>query len=480
MPKKLFFIFLILIIILTSGFGCKTVSKKVKEKMQPITLEYWRVWDGPDDFADIIAKYKQLHPYVTINYTKLRYDEYEEKLIDAFAEDRGPDIFSIQNTWIRKYKSKIAPMPSTITMAYPVVKGTLKKETVIELRTKKSLTLKELQDKFLDVVYDDVVIKDKGEKEDKPTEKNYALPLYVDNLAMFYNRDLLNNAGIIQIPRFWNKEFYKDVKKLTKQNNKGKIVQAGVALGGSDNIVHSPDILSVLMMQSGAVMMDESRRVMFHLEQVDANGQSFYPGQMALRFYSDFANPAKEVYTWNKNMDNSLDLFAQGKLAIMFGYSYMIPQIRAQAPKLNFSVARLPQIEGNDEVNFANYWVEVVSKKILTDPEDIKKGQKYVKQKLDTAWDFLQFLTAEEQAKMYLQKTKRPTALRSLIESQIDDQDLGVFAEQLLTAKSWYHGNEPLVAEKIMKEMISQATARQMELPEILNLGARKIQQTVK
>ncbi len=480
MNKKLLYFLTIFTITLTSGFGCKTVNKKVKEKMQPITLEYWRVWDGPDAFQEIIEKYNQMHPYVTINYTKLRYDEYEEKLIDAFAEDRGPDIFSIQNTWIRKYKNKIAPLPPSITMAYPVQKGTIKKETVIELRTKKSLTPKDILNKFVDVVYNDVVIKETDEKTKKTEEKIYGLPLYVDTLAMFYNRDLLNNAGIVQPPLFWNKEFYKDVKRLTKQNNKGQIVQAGVALGGSDNIARASDILSVLMMQSGAIMMDEDRRVLFHLEQFDANNQAYNPGKMALRFYTDFANPAKEVYTWNKNMEYSLDLFAQGKLAMMFGYSYMIPQIKAKAPKLNFSIAPLPQIEGNDDVNFANYWVEVVSKKILTDPEDIKKGEKYVKQKLDTAWDFLQFLTSEEQAKIYLEKTKRPTALRSLIEWQLDDQEISVFADQLLTAKSWYKGNEPKAAENIMKEMIDEAVARQMELEDILNLGARKIQQTVK
>ena len=126
--RKLAPLFLFFILILTSGFGCKLVDKKTQEAMKPVTLNYWRVWDGPDAFDGIIANYKQLHPNVNINYRKLRYDEYEKELLDALAEDRGPDIFSIHNTWIKRYENKIVPMPTSITMAYPVTKGTIKKE----------------------------------------------------------------------------------------------------------------------------------------------------------------------------------------------------------------------------------------------------------------------------------------------------------------------------------------------------------------
>ena len=132
MKNKIVCLFLLFTFILTSGFGCKTVDVATQEKMKPISLNYWRVFDGEDDFADIIAGYNALHPFVTINYKKLRYDEYEQELIEAFATDRGPDIFSIHNTWIKKYQSKglIEPMPATIEMAYPIVQGKLKKEVI--------------------------------------------------------------------------------------------------------------------------------------------------------------------------------------------------------------------------------------------------------------------------------------------------------------------------------------------------------------
>ena len=68
MKKKILPLFLVFTFVLTSGFGCKTVDKKVTEKMKPITLNYWRVWDGEDAFDKVIQTYRSLHPFITINY----------------------------------------------------------------------------------------------------------------------------------------------------------------------------------------------------------------------------------------------------------------------------------------------------------------------------------------------------------------------------------------------------------------------------
>lgn len=457
MFKKITILSLLIAFILTSGFGCKAPSADTKAAMTPLTLTYWRVFDGPDAFEEIITKYKALHPFITIEYRKLRYEEYEAELLNAMAEDRGPDLFSVQNTWLKKYQSKLAPMPDSITMAFPVVQGTIKKEVVPELRTTQSLSLKELKDNFVDAVSYDVLMED---------GKIYGLPLSVDVLAMYYNRDLFNNAGISQVPQYWNKEFLQTIKKLTKQDPKRGLIQSGVALGGHSNINRFSDILAVLMMQNGATMM-EGQTVLFSNVPAFAKNTGYNPGLEALRFYTDFANPTKESYTWNNELPNSLEMFISGNLAIMFGYAYDLATIKAQAPKLNFSIAKLPQIEGNPptNINFANYWVEVVSKKSTHTKE---------------AWDFIQFMTKAEQAQSYLDKTKKPTALRSLVEKQKTDNELGVFADQVLTAKSWYKGKNVQAAEEAIKEMINTMLTNTTEkVKDIINTGASKVQQTV-
>lgn len=457
MYKKITALSLLLVFLLTAGFGCKATDSKTKAAMTPITLTYWRVFDDTDAFQEIIAKYRELHPYITIQYRKLRYEEYENELINALAEDRGPDIFSVHNTWMKEYETKIVPMPATITMAYPVITGKLKKEVTSELRTYNSPTLKQIRDSFVDAVSYDVISND---------GQVYGLPLSVDTLAMFYNKDLFNNAGISQVPQYWNREFLQDVKKLTKQDPTKDLVQAGVGLGGSANISRFSDILSLLMMQNGAIMMDNGQ-VLFDKIPPASQSNNYNPGIEALRFYTDFANAGKESYSWNNTLPNSLDMFISGKLAMYFGYSYDLPTIKTQAPKLNFSVAKFPQIEGTPptNINFANYWIEVVSKKSTHQ---------------DEAWDFIQFITKEEQAKIYLEKTKKPTALRSLVAAQRSDNEIGVFADEVLTAKSWYKGKNSPAAEDAIKEMIDTVINNPgARISDIIEEAASKVQQTI-
>jgi ABC-type glycerol-3-phosphate transport system substrate-binding protein len=131
MYKKSIFLLLIIAVLLTSGFGCAGTSKKVQQAMQPVALTYWGAWDNSDAFDQVIGNYKSIHPYVSIQYRKFRYDEYEKALIEAFATDRGPDIFSIPNTWIKKYKEKglLAPMPDSILWPTRLYKARSKKKS---------------------------------------------------------------------------------------------------------------------------------------------------------------------------------------------------------------------------------------------------------------------------------------------------------------------------------------------------------------
>ncbi|MCX6795515.1 MAG: extracellular solute-binding protein [Candidatus Falkowbacteria bacterium] len=453
MSKKLVALGLLFTFIITSGFGCKTVSTQTKKAMEPITLEYWRVFDDSDSFQEIIDSYKVLHPNITINYHKYRIEEYETELINALAEDRGPDMFTIHNTWTKKYENKIIPLPAQISMAYQVEKTGIQKEVVPEMRTTNSLTPSDVRSLFVDVVASDAI----------SNNQIFGLPLSVDTLSLFYNKDLFNSAGIANPPEFWDQVFQQDVKKLTKQDTKRQIIQSGVSLGVSKNINRFSDILMVLMMQNGSKIIDGGK-VIFNEVPENLSGSGYNPGLGALVFFTDFSNPIKEVYSWNDALPNSLEMFMSGNLAMTFGYSYDLPTIRARAPKMNFAVVKVPQIAGNPEINFANYWLETVSKKSKHPNE---------------AWDFVQYATKKEQAKLYLAKTKKPTALRSLIDEQKSDAELAPFVSQVLTAKSWYHGANPLAAETAIGDMITNAAKNYEQLKEVLDFGANQVQQTI-
>ncbi len=446
------------LIFITAGFECK---KQIE--VEPIELNYWRVWDNSSDFDELIKSYQAIHPHIKINYKKLRFEEYEDELLNALAEDRGPDIFSIHSSWVKKYQNKTLPMPATVTIPYQYTKGTVKPEVVTELRTTKTLSLLNMKNNFVDVVYDDVVMEESDSKT--ALEKIYALPLYVDTMVLYYNRDLLNNAGVPQPPDSWS-ELQEAVKRITKIDQNDNIIQAGASVGTSDNIPRSVDLLSLLMMQNGTQMTDESGRyATFHQVPKGQKDRSYNPGIEALNFYTSFTNIASEVYTWNEQMPDALETFIQGKSAMFFGYNYHLPTIKSQATKFNWSTARMPQIIGNPEINYANYWVETVSKRT---------------EYSDEAWDFLIFISKAENVTKYLDKTKRPTALRSLYSQQLEDIELNVFASQVLTAKTWFHGTKPTAMELAFKDMIDSMVQGAAEDKDAINLAAQRVNQTLR
>ena len=450
---KLNILLLIAVTVITTGFRCTFISPAEKELLEPIALNWWGVFDDFDAFSEIINEYKLIHPNITVNYRRLRPEEFTLELLDALAEDRGPDIVTLQNTQLGQFQSKLAALPPTTRMAYQVTQKSLgvKQETLVEVRETPSLTAGQIKNNFLDVVYDDVI---RG-------NQIYGLPAYVDTLALFYNRDLFNNAGIPLPPTTWT-QVQDFVSQLTFQDSAGNLIQSGIALGLADNVERYFDIISLLMMQNGAEMTRENRAA-FNV--VPVGGDSSYnPGPEALRFYADFADPTKASYTWNESFPSSIDAFAAGQAAMMLGYAYHIPTLEAKRlGKLNYGIAKIPQIEGRPPVNYANYQIYTVSNK-----------SKYVNE----AWDLIQFLTRADQVTKYLNKTGKPTALRALINEQEANDVLKPFAQQLLTTKSWYRGSNIDFAEATFGEMITTTAAG--EAPQkAASLAAEKISQAL-
>jgi len=429
--KKLVIIFSIVGVILI-GVIIAFIWLRKPPPPPPVTLEFWSVFDNTSVYQPIIRDFQNQYPFVTVNYHKKDITTYEKELIDALAAGRGPDIFSINNTWLPKDGDKLSPAPTDL------------------------ISPKKISDTFVDVVSQDFVWKGYV----------YALPQSVDTLALFYNKDLFNSAGLATPPATWS-EFNADVEKLTRRDEQQNILQAGAALGTSQNVNRSTDILAALMLQSGAKMVSSDfKTATFQETSRLASGQSFSPGERALTFYTNFASPLtaaknmNSVYTWNQYQHYSVDAFVEGKVAMMISYSYQIPVLRSRAPHLNFGIAPLPQIsQGQNSLTLANYWGQAVSK---TSPN------------ATYAWQFLSFLVSQETLKGYLTATQKPTARRDLIDWQKGDADLGVFAEQSLTAKSWWEVDNAAV-ETIFGQMIDSVAKYHMSPATALQNASQQI-----
>jgi multiple sugar transport system substrate-binding protein len=397
------------------------------DRLQKSELVIWGLWDESDTMSQYIADFKREYNNVSIDYRKFTPQEYETELVNALAENRGPDIFAMHHTWYSKHKNKLAPMPEGV------------------------MTLKEYKDRFVDVVYDDFVVED----------KIYGIPFYTDTLALFYNKDAFNDAGITAPPATW-KEVQDIVPKLTKIDQFGNIKQSGIALGTGANINRSPDLLSVLMIQAGAQMTDPNNyTAITFLQGKSQSGQNINPAELALTYYTDFANPKKEVYTWNSTLDNSIDAFYEREVAMMIGYSYQVEAIKAKAPRLNFAVSPLPQVSLESGLaNYANYWGYGVSTQ-----------SKYPNE----AYTFLKFATEKEQSQQYFLTTKRPTPRRDLVEIQSQDLDYGVFAKQILQAKTWRQPDNNTV-DKIFIEAVDNVNSGLLSYSRAMSQAQTQIQ----
>lgn len=455
--------FFLLASLVVSGQGCFAPGvATAPASSKPITLTVWRVLDDGDAFDEIIAGYRALHPNVTVNYRKLRLEEYEQELLNAFAEDRGPDILSIHDTWIRAYQSKLLPAPASVKMAFREIQGLQKNQVWVE-KTLPVMNAAQVRSQFVDQVGRDVVVR--GPSSDPKqglVDQVWGLPLAMDTLALYYNKDVLNAAGIPTPAQSWI-EFQDHVKRMTKYDAQGKLRQPAAGIGTSRNVERSFDIVSLLMMQNGAVMADANGLPTFNKTPTNLQ-RDVPPAVEALTFYTDFANPSKEVFTWDDSQPNSYDAFVAGKTGYFFGYAYHLQRIKAQAPKLNFGVTNIPQIDPAAKVNYANYWVEAVSKKTKSP---------------DAAWDFVQFEANADHVSSYLTKTTKPTALRSLVNGQLSDPDLGIFAAQVLTAKSWYQGVNIAATEAAFNEMID-STLQGAPPDRAVNLAAQTVAQTIR
>ncbi len=486
MRKKtaILFSFIIITALIFAGCSCQNSATNQNYK---VDLEIWGLFDDSDVFSKAIQEYKKRNSKVVmITYKKMSVDSYENNLRDALATGKGPDIFVIHHTWLDKHIDKLEPAPPEILAANG------KKAAFLNPRI--------IEDSFPDVVRKDF-IKD---------SKVYALPLSVDSLALYYNKDLLNQAGISQPPKNWE-EFDDIVQKITKVDSFGNIILSGAAMGASSDRPENPgggkinratDILTLLMMQAGTEMYDYERNIARFAEfPASFSEKDKAPGQMALEYYTKFSDLSSAQYCWNAQMHNSIDAFIEGKTAMMINYSWIIPRIENKAPKLNFGTALVPQNKDQNgkgvAINFANYWGLAVSKNKIMTTEEGKMAVATNEQRIAEAWRFLAYLTMRpdqiapflgaasadsadyDPAAEYAEKQRRPAARRDLIEKQKEDLLLSPFAQGNLIARSWPEPDN-LAVEKIFDEMIDDVVLRNENPQEVIHQAQNSVNLLIK
>jgi len=439
-------------------FDFKEDEKIIKENKKPVevTLEFWGLWDNSDDWEEIIKKFEsETYNFgwqeikVSINYTKKDFNSYEEDLRKAREKNNEPNILMLNNDWLEKYLDHLEPLP--VNNGYTKENELIQYEELLETFPAETIR---------DLIYENEL---------------YGLPMSSDSLALFYNKDLFSKAEIENPPLTWN-EFKEAAKKLTALDKNDEIIQAGAAFGCGKNISRSSDILSLLIMQGGAKVIDFDKNIDLNKE-IEINTisgiEKRIPSERAIIFYTEFSDIKKEKYVWNCEQKEAIKSFANGKTAMFIGYNYQIKNLLALNPDLNYDVSKIPQLENSTIINFSNVWTPVISKNnnCLVKPAELSDEIDCSK----IAWSFLSFAAEKENSEIYLNSTGKTAARKDLISEQIDlDNKISVFASQAETAISYNKFDDKI--DGILVEMIDEICLERERMNEIVEEAVEKIE----
>ena len=331
--------------------GSKTETDNVTENTDapksnittdPVTLSYWGLYVPKEVMDPLIKKYQELHSNVTINYEEQKpttVAEYKEKVATRITSGSGPDIFRAHNTWFGYLNNIMSPIPTEVMQ-----------ET-------------EYTQRFYNIAL----------QSSKIGGQIYGMPLEYDQLILIYNKDFFSEAGIVNPPQTWE-EFRLNAIKLTKKDGTGAISQAGAGVGVVDNVHYATDIVGYMFSQS------------------DVTIPNFLDDPASLSVINYYKGLADSDKVWSLNLPDTPTSFANGKVAMIFGTTETLRDILATKKTVNIGVTNAPQVpslEGSNNLTdtyWANFWMEAVSKN---------------SKNTLVAWDFLKFLSEEEQQKSY-------------------------------------------------------------------------------
>jgi len=456
MYKKLFASYTIKIctitLIIFSGLaltGCGTSSNNKVTSARPtstkekITLNIWSPVDDKTAYDEMILGYQSAHPNVTINFVNKDLADYETQSLNALAQGSGPDIWVIPNVQMPRHYQKLIPIP----------------DNFFNTTNTKIANADYFKKSWAPVTYTDNVI----------DGKVYGVPLYVDTLALYVNTQLWDaahsayrkaNATNTSFddslfrhgPVTWN-EFLAELPYLTIKDG-ANIKQAGAAVGTSLT-PNSVDLLSLLMIQNGATMIDPSEHAArFNTFRMDQKNNPIYKGTFALQFFTSFSDPSKSTYTWSDGMGDPYQSFMNGKTAMLFDYETFTQTLKQKAPTLPYTVYAMPQVKDGTEYNYASYWTTTVT-------NNCKHP--------DVAWDFLTTLASHPTS--YDRASKRTSALYTNEQYTFYD----VFLSQVMTATNWNKGKYPERVDAIMKELINSVAAQHLPAQSSIDSAATSV-----
>jgi len=360
-----------------------------------------------------------------ITYVEKSPATFDREFIEALASQRGPDLFLLPQNLILKHYDKVLPLPYS------------------------SFSERDFRDTFVEegeLYFDSAGI--------------LALPVTIDPMVMYYNRDILASAGIATPPKFWD-EFVALTPKIVKRDNVGNLTQSAVALGEFRNVSYAKDILAALLFQvhNDIVVRDASGRLRSAL--LDSRTQGIRPAEAVVRFFTEFSDAAKSTYSWSRSLPSSKDRFLGERLAVYFGYASEMKELRSKNPHLNFDVVALPQPRGeNIRATFGRMQGVAITR---------------ASKNVAGAYFLALAMTSKDFSKQLADNLYISPPRRDLLSEKQDDPYLQIFYDSALVARGWLDPS-PEGTEKIFADTVNNVISGRYRVSEAVNVANTELQ----
>lgn len=378
------------IIAIIAGVIAFATFKGSNSQIELPTITVWGTFPQ-GQFNDYLAKLNATRSSsIKINYVENRPETFTQSFVNALALGQGPDVILVSTDMLLPQLNKLAFIPYSV-----LPKNTYFTSYIDQAR---------------------IYLSDNGV---------LAIPFTIDPLVMYWNRDIFNSAGIATYPKYWD-EFTGTslkpglVQKLTTRDQNGNVRRSAIALGDFSNITNAREVLGSLLFQIGNPVTTLGSEG-YIISAINSN-YSAKPNS-AFQFFSQFADPTNQNYSWNRGMPNDKVAFLAGSLSTFFSFTSDLSDIRNKNSNLNFDVAPLPQLRSGG--------VKAVYGKMF--------GFSLVRasNNLDASYKIISILTAPENLKILSESMYAPSVRRDVIAQGSSDPYITIFNDSALVSKTW-------------------------------------------
>jgi ABC-type glycerol-3-phosphate transport system substrate-binding protein len=177
---------------------------------------------------------------------------------------------------------------------------------------------------------------------------------------------------------------------------------------------------------------------------------------LALQFYTDFANPRKTVYSWNKNYERSREAFAANKVAMYAGFASEIPVLTKLNPNLNYDIALWPQsVQSTNKLTYGKFYGIAAVKK---------------SRNVSYAYSFMFSLADPKITKTLSAQTRLPVVRRDALTVDPKDPFTDVLVRSAIIARGWRRPESGSRVDDLFSGMVNSVTSGQSTYEEALEL----------